>query len=114
MKGMKAILALCACSALLFSACGGTGGGNTGDNGGENPPGKEEITCEVYPVAYEEVNAVQDMDAFFAQTRAGNGSSHDGKLEYGFVDSVWHTLKVNERDVSVYSARCGTNVHSFA
>lgn len=114
MKGVKAIFAFCACSALLLSGCGGTGGDNSGDNGGENPPGKEEITCEVYPVEYEEVNAVQDMEAFFAQTRDSNGSSHDGKLEYGFVDGVWHTLKVNDEDVSVYSARCGTNVHSFA
>ena len=80
----------------------------------KDPDDGKPTYCRVLPVSYSEVEAQADMVAFFNQTKQANGASHDGRLDYGFVDSVWHTLRVGGVDVPVYSARCGTNVHSFA
>lgn len=69
---------------------------------------------KVHPVSYSSVNVQKDMNKFYSEVLNSNGTSHDSALDYGFVTSVWHTLKINNTDVAVYSARCGTNVHSFA
>ncbi len=82
------------------------------------PDDKANNEIELYPIAYLDVNQEDDMEKFWAQTRKDNGKggtvSHDDAHDYGFVDSVWHTLKINQTDVAVYSTRCGFDIHSFA
>lgn len=75
---------------------------------------KEATYVDVYPISYQQVNSRNDMDKFYAETKNSKGSSHDAPHDYGFVKSVWHTLKVNNKTVDVYSARCGYGIHSFA
>ncbi len=80
----------------------------------DNPVDPIETYTNVYPISYDEVNKQKDMNKFYSEVVNSDGTSHDTPHEYGFVDSVWHKLKVNEKDVSVYSARCGYGIHSFA
>ena len=55
------------------------------------------------------------MSSFFNETKANNEhNSNNEPLPYGFVNSVWHKLKVNGNEVNCYSARCGKGIHSFA
>lgn len=75
---------------------------------------KEATFINVHPISYQQVNTRNDMNTFYAETKNSNGSSHDTPHDYGFVKSVWHTLKINNKDVEVYSARCGYGIHSFA
>lgn len=105
MKFIKKILLICLCFSSVFAiSCGG--GGSQG--GGDSEPPKVDPTCAVSPVAYEQVNSRKDMDVFLAE----NGD--DLKKDYGFVKGIWHKLTVGGKNVEVYSARCGKNVHSFA
>lgn len=116
-------------SALLATVClfGCGGEGGQSSNGTSVKPSSvpssspndstAENQVKVYPIAYEQVNNESDMQKFFAQTRAvidGIDRSHDGTLDYGFVNSIWHEITVNGENVPVYSARCGSGIHSFA
>lgn len=75
---------------------------------------KQSTYVNIYPISYQEVNHERNMEKFYKETKNDNGSSHDTPLEYGFVDSIWHKLKINNFDVPVYSARSGYGIHSFA
>lgn len=130
----KTKIFLCAALCLLFaffSACGGTqpdsptdassqpqssssGGGDVASSDSFNSSDGAATYCNVYPVEYAEVNRQTDMEAFYAETKLGSGASNDGPLAYGFVEGVWHSLRVAGKEVPVYSARCGYDVHSFA
>lgn len=110
-KFIAIIIALCMLTSV--SACFG------GKSNITHPPDdKKNNEIELFPIAYLDVNQEKDMQKFWEQTRKDNGKggtvSHDEEHDYGFVDSVWHTLKVNQTNVAVYSTRCGFNVHSFA
>lgn len=104
MKAFKIAAAAVLCGVLFFTGCF-AGNGGTGD---EEEPNADPIVCNVFPVSYEEVNVETDMAKFLSENKT------DGKRTYGFVESVWHRLKVNGAETAVYSARCGQNVHSFA
>ena len=125
----KTKISLCAALCLLFvfsSACGGSPSDTSTDASSKEQSSSadgsssssssdgEASYCNVYPLEYAEVNKQADMEAFYAETRLGSGASNDGPLAYGFVDGVWHSLLVDGKEVPVYSARCGYNVHSFA
>lgn len=69
---------------------------------------------KIHKVSYNEVNVQKDMDKFYNETKNAKGSSNDNPLDYGFVKSVWHELKINNEEINVYSARCGYGIHSFA
>lgn len=134
MKRMKriSVFSLCltfACLPFFFYAGCGTDGASSSDygdggstaadstGGSDSQGGGQASYCNVYPVSYDEVNRTADMTAFYGETTQngqGSGASYDGKLDYGFVDSVWHKLTVGGTEVSVYSARCGYGIHSFA
>lgn len=78
-------------------------------------PGKDTATyVNVKPIFYDSVKTQTDMGAFYGQTRKSNGYSWDDPLDYGFVQSVWHKLTINDVEIPVYSTRCGYGVHSFA
>lgn len=120
------LIIACAClfgcgvsSGSSTSPSGSTGGFSTADGSNSSSGGEAErpVKATVYPVEYGEVKTRNDMDGFYAETldQAGrNTVSHDGKLDYGFVKSVWHEITVNGVKVPVYSARCGNGIHSFA
>ena len=108
-----------ACACIGGAGCSSSSGssGSSGNNSGSSGGGDTPAAVKVYPVSYSEVNERADMEEFFVETLdvAGrNTVSHDGKLDYGFVKSVWHEITVNGVNVPVYSARCGKGVHSFA
>ena len=69
---------------------------------------------KIHKVSYNEVNVQKDMDKFYNETKNAKGSSNDNPLDYGFVKSIWHELKINNEEINVYSARCGYGIHSFA
>ena len=106
MKKLTALFStLTAICLLLGSACGG-GGTNSSpsvssSDGGESssPDSSSEIAtfCEIYPVSYSEVKTQTDMETFYNETKQPNGASHDGPLDYGFVEGVYHSLTVNEK-----------------
>ena len=75
---------------------------------------KNETVCTLSPIIYPDAAVRTDMDVFYAETKKPDGLSHDGRLNEGFVRSVWHRMTVNGVDVPVYSARCGKGIHSFA
>ena len=132
MKNIKSFLVLIICFVMAFSFACTTNNNDSQNNNSQssstpahessNPVGGEEggdeekpaTYCNVLPISYDEVNKQPDMDAFYAETKRPDGSSWDAMLDYGFVDSVWHTLKVEGVSVPVYSARCGYGIHSFA
>lgn len=112
--------ALLACACLVGCNVSSGSSSSTSSNDGGTSSGSTPVydNVTVYPIGYQEVNDQPDMDKFFAETRVWeNGQrkeSYDGKLDYGFVNSVWHTMTVNGEKVPVYSARCGYGIHSFA
>jgi hypothetical protein len=128
MKKINIFILLICC--LLLVGCTNNGGENnnkdpnivdpgTTDPGTTDPgitdPNDEKATfVNVYPIEYNEVIEETDMDKFYAETTLENGRSHDAPHEYGFVKSVWHNMKINGKDVPVYSARSGYGIHSFA
>ena len=119
MKKIKSIIAAVVCLVMAFSVgCnpGKTSDSNGGDssNSGGNNGNNIATYCNVLPAAYDEVNVQTDMALFYSETKQPSGASWDKPLDYGFVDSVWHVLKVNDVEVPVYSARCGYGIHSFA
>lgn len=114
-----ATLLACACLVGCNVSSGSTSSSDNDEqssSSGGSTPVYDDVT--VYPIGYDEVNVQTDMNKFFAETRIyENGEdkgSNDGKLAYGFVKSVWHTMTVNDETVPVYSARCGSGIHSFA
>lgn len=115
---MKKLLIPIIAALLLFcTACQPSGGGGvtpTPEPGGDEP----DPYCVVTPVEYDVKSGVTDMAAFWQETRDNYGiageTSHDGKLDYGVIKDVLHTLKINGQVVGAYSTRCGFDVHSFA
>ena len=104
--------------AIVLVVCSCNTNSKPDDSGSENTPEtptpNEATYINVHPVSYREVNKETDMNKFYRETKKSNGSSHDAPHEYGFVDSVWHKLTINDKQVKVYSARCGYGIHSFA
>jgi len=112
---------------VLFASALGVAACNFGSST-ETPSSSEELSSEssleessnratyttIKPISYEGVYTQTDMTVFYAETKQQNGSSWDNPRDYGFVPSVWHTLKINDVDVPVYSTRCGYGIHSFA
>ena len=102
---------------FMMCSCGNTNDSvdpETGKTPGQTETSNLATYTNVHPISYREVNKETDMDKFYQETKKSNGSSHDAPHDYGFVSSVWHKLKVNDKEVKVYSARCGYGIHSFA
>ena len=41
------------------------------------------------------------METFYNETKQPNGASHDGPLDYGFVEGVYHSLTVNGKEAEL-------------
>lgn len=101
---------------LLFvfisaAACGGSTESKNSD--GISVSSEGEALSEVFPVSYEGVASVSDMEAYAAEVRK-DGVNNDDPVENGIVSCPWFSLEVNGIEVPVYSTRCGLGVHSFA
>lgn len=124
MKKIVSMIIAAMLAVICLVGCSGDGGQSSSsskpsssvpDSSFNDSSAQQEV--KVYPISYEQVNNESDMQKFFAQTRTvidNVDQSHDGKLDYGFVNSVWHEMTVNGEKVAVYSARCGSGIHSFA
>ncbi|MDR0426266.1 MAG: hypothetical protein LBH24_03750 [Clostridiales bacterium] len=69
-------------------------------------------------MAYEVKGGVTDMAAFWRETRDHYGQpgerSHDGPLDYGVIENVTHSLRVNGTAIPTYATRAGYQIHAFA
>lgn len=110
MKKLKRFLGVLLVIIMMFSAA------SCGDE--PQTPDDKPTPAKIYSLEFDEVAQEQDMQKFWNETRinlgGGRTTSNDGPLDYGFVQSVYHSLKVNDVQVPVYSTRCGYNVHSFS
>ena len=64
-------------------------------------------------VAADETDA-GDVDSWHAQVYTKTGGNNDMPTNNALIRSPYHTLKVNGKEVPVYSARAAKGVHSFA
>ena len=87
---------------------------------GKKPQDPNKI-AQIVPVVYDntEVKSVEetvagDIDSWKAQVFTSNGGNNDDVTPNALIKSPWHTLKINETEVPVYTARCGKGAHSFA
>lgn len=74
--------------------------------------------AEVSALSYEKPIAVADMDAYQRESK-GDGTSNATKknnapTQNGVVICPFYTLKVNGKEIPVYSTRCTNSTHSFA
>ena len=101
---------------LNLNGCNNTNesSSNTTSASEDTSSSTEATFTKIHKVSYNEVNIQKDMDKFYNETKNAKGSSNDNPLDYGFVKSVWHELKINNEEINVYSARCGYGIHSFA
>ena len=105
----------------LFACGGGTGGTTSG--GGNTPGGEQELTPKgtVIPTVYNtdvivdaDKTEAGDVESWQAQVFTSRGGNNDFETPNTVIHSPWHTLKINDVEVPVYSASCGRVTHSFA
>lgn len=64
-------------------------------------------------ISYEDIPTVSDMNSYHSEVKK-DGKNNDDPIENGVVTCPYYTLKINGKEVPVYSTRCGESVHSFA
>ncbi len=86
-------------------------------------PVTEEITTEgeeivtkapITPIAFEEIKAVENLEAFIAEVDYENGEHNNEAKEVGAILSPYFTMKINGTDVACYAVRTAIGAHSFA
>ena len=64
-------------------------------------------------ISYDGVQTISDMEFYQSEVKQ-DGKNFDDPIENGVVNCPYYTLKVNGKEIPVYSTRCGEGVHSFA
>lgn len=117
---LGAMFAVCSFAAAL-TGCDSGGGGGGGGGGTKPPESHPSKLVEVIPTVYDNDEVVSadeteagSYDAWIAQRMLKGGTSNDDGTPNSLIKSPWHTLKINDTAVPVYTARCGTGAHSYA
>ena len=64
-------------------------------------------------ISYTKAQAVADMESYKNEVSV-NGKKNNAPVENGIVLCQYYTLKVNGKEVPVYTTRCTNGTHSFA
>lgn len=64
-------------------------------------------------ISYKKPQAVADMESYKNEVSV-NGKKNNAPVENGIVLCQYYTLKVNGKEVPVYTTRCTNGTHSFA
>ena len=126
---MKKITSLALCGIMTltaFAACN-FGGGNTGNSSSSSsssnsaPQKPSSNFAEISPTVYDvdeivtvDKTSAGNIDAWLAEVKDTATISRDAPKNNSLIHSPWHTLKINDTEVPVYTARCGNGPHSFA
>ena len=119
---MKKLIA-CALSAVTMmaslSGCSflnGGNGGNGGDSGWKDYDNLADYIATEYDneaVVEADETSAGDVQSWAAEVFTKSGGNNDMPTENALIKSPWHTLKVNGKEVPVYTARCAKGPHSF-
>lgn len=99
MKFIKRLLAVCMVAFMTIGICGCT------DNNNES---------EFSAISYDKPVAVEDIDAYKNEVSKPTGGKNNAPVENGIVLCPYYSLKVNGREIPVYTTRCTNGTHSFA
>ena len=94
---------------VMFMAFGMVGcNSNKTQNGGGSSS-----NTQFSALSYTKAQAVADMDSYKNEVSV-DGKKNNAPVENGIVICQYYTLKVNGKEVPVYTTRCTNGTHSFA
>ena len=94
---------------VIFMAVGMFGcKGNETQSGGGNS-----AKTQFSALSYTKAQAVADMESYKNEVSVG-GKKNNAPVENGIVLCPYYALKVNGKEVPVYTTRCTNGTHSFA
>lgn len=64
-------------------------------------------------IVYESIADVNDILKWQGEVKK-DGNNNDDPVENGIIKCQYYTLTINEKEIPVYSTRCGMGTHSFA
>ena len=65
-------------------------------------------------LSYTKAAAVEDIEAYAREVSSASGKKNNAPVENGIVLCPYYTLKINGKEVPVYTTRCTNGTHSFA
>ena len=94
---------------VMFMAVGmfGCKGNETQSSGGSS------ANTQFSAISYTKAQAVADMESYKNEVSV-DGKKNNAPVENGIVLCQYYTLKVNGKEVPVYTTRCTNGTHSFA
>ena len=77
--------------------------------------GSKKVKADYSALSYTKAAAVEDIDAYAQEVSIqGTNKKNNAPVENGIVLCPYYTLKVNGKEVPVYTTRCTNSTHSFA
>ena len=77
--------------------------------------GSKKVKAEYSALSYTQAVAVADIEAYAREVSVqGTNKKNNAPVENGIVLCPYYTLKVNGKEVPVYTTRCTNSTHSFA